>query len=213
MKLSRIPFRFSRRAVTMAATIGAATALAVSAAAAATAGASNPQVHASPGRPFVFRMVPSPGIANCLPHAGGTVAIFPHKLNDTMVVSIHGMPAHSGFDLFVIQEPNKPFGLSWYQTDIEANGQGVGSATVQGIFDSETFTVSLPNSPTASFDPASQFHLGLWFDNPDTPQRLGCTTVRTETPFNGEHHAGIQVLNTANFGDSPAAGPLAHVHR
>jgi hypothetical protein len=31
------------------------------------------------------------------------------------------------------------------------------------------------------------------------------------TPFNGEQHAGIQVLNTAQF--PVAAGPLSRVHR
>jgi hypothetical protein len=31
------------------------------------------------------------------------------------------------------------------------------------------------------------------------------------TPFNGEQHAGIQALNTAEFPVN--AGPLAHVHR
>jgi len=29
------------------------------------------------------------------------------------------------------------------------------------------------------------------------------------TPFNGEQHAGIQVLNTSTFPDN--AGPLSHV--
>ena len=31
------------------------------------------------------------------------------------------------------------------------------------------------------------------------------------TVFNGEQHAGVQVLNTSNFPDN--AGPLSHVHR
>jgi hypothetical protein len=31
------------------------------------------------------------------------------------------------------------------------------------------------------------------------------------TPFNGEQHAGIQVVNTAQFPVN--AGPLSHVHR
>jgi hypothetical protein len=30
----------------------------------------------------------------------------------------------------------------------------------------------------------------------------------TVTPFNGEQYAGIQVLNTSNFGDND--GPLKH---
>ncbi len=48
------------------------------------------------------------------------------------------------------------------------------------------------------------YHLGLWFNSPTDAQNAGCAA--TVTPFNGEHNAGIQVLNTANFADD--AGPL-----
>ena len=210
MKFSRFPIRFSRRVVTVAASIGAASALAMGAAGAAT---SSPEVHATgsiSSAPFVFKLIPSPGIASCLPHAGGTVAIFPHKLNDTMVVSVHGMPANTEFDLFVIETPNKPFGTSWYQTDVDAGSLGSGMATVQGIFDRETFTALNP----AAFDIRHQFHLGLWFNDPQVPFNLHCEPGQPKpvvTVFNGEQNAGIQVLNTANFPDN--AGPLSHVHR
>jgi hypothetical protein len=79
--------------------------------------------------------VPSPNIAACLPNAGGRVTITPGKLNDIMKVSVHGMPARAGFDLFVIQQPPAPFGVSWYQTDVDANQYGSGSAIVRGVFD------------------------------------------------------------------------------
>jgi len=210
MKFSRIPLRFSRRVITVAASIGAASALAMGAAGAAT---SSPEVHASgsiSGAPFVFPLQLSPGISSCLPHAGGTVAIFPHKQNDTMVVSVHGMPANAEFDLFVIEVPNKPFGTSWYQTDVDAGPNGTGMATVQGIFDRETFTALDP----ANFKIAHQYHLGLWFNDPQVPFNLHCegkATAPIVTVFNGEQHAGIQVLNTANFPDN--AGPLSRVHR
>jgi hypothetical protein len=66
----------------------------------------------------------------------------------------------------------------------------------------------------ATFAPAHQYHLGLWFNNPSTPFKLGCepgASAPTVTPFNGEQHAGIQALNTSEFPAS--AGPLSHVHR
>lgn len=163
-------------------------------------------------RSFTFRLQPSAGITACLPHAGGQVTITPGAQNDTMRVSIHGMPARAGFDLFVIQQPAKPFGISWYQTDVNADGHGNGSATVRGIFDRETFSVS-PGG-TTTFAPTHQYHLGLWFNNPRTPFNLGCepgAPAPVVTPFNGEQHAGIQVLNTAQFPVN--AGPLSHVHR
>jgi hypothetical protein len=192
----------------LAATAAAST-LAVSAGLGAASAASTVASH---DHSFSFRLVPSPGIASCLPHAGGRVTITPGRLNDTMKISIHGMPHHAGFDLFVIQQPLKPFGVSWYQTDVNAGRHGSGSATVRGVFDRETFSVS-PGG-TTTFAPTHQYHLGLWFSNPKTPFKLGCepgASTPTVTPFNGEQHAGIQALNTSQF--PVDAGPLSHVHR
>ncbi|HEY2309069.1 MAG TPA: hypothetical protein VGI05_24595, partial [Streptosporangiaceae bacterium] len=121
---------------------------------------------------FSFKLVPATGITACLPNASGHVTITTGSLNDSMVVTVTGMPAKAGFDLFVIQQPAKPFGVSWYQTDIQANSSGTGSATVRGVFDSETFSVS-PGG-TATFAPTHQYHLGLWFNDPNVPFNLGC---------------------------------------
>jgi hypothetical protein len=190
----------------------AAAALAASLGLAATGAAVAAPASHGGDDPFSFRLVPSPNIAACLPHAGGNVTVTPGGQNDTMKVSIHGMPANAGFDLFVIQQPLKPFGVSWYQTDVNANRDGKGSATVRGVFDKETFSVS-PGG-TATFAPTHQYHLGLWFTNPNTPFKLGCepgATAPIVTPFNGEQHAGVQALNTSQFPVN--AGPLSHVHR
>jgi hypothetical protein len=188
-----------------AAALAASAGLTMASASAATAGA---RAAAS----FSFKLVPSPNIAACLPKAGGSATITPGTLNDTMKVSIHGMPASTGFDLFVIQQPLAPFGVSWYQTDVQAGSSGSGSATVRGVFDVETFSVS-PGG-TTTFAPTHQYHLGLWFNNPNVPFKLGCepgATAPIVTPFNGQQHAGVQVLNTSEF--PAAAGPLSHVHR
>jgi hypothetical protein len=154
----------------------------------------------------------SPAISACLPNASGHATITPGALNDTMKVTLHGMPANTGFDLFVIQQPTAPFGVSWYQSDIEVNAKGSGSATVTGVFDAETFSVS--TGGTTTFTPTHQYHLGVWFDDPKVPFKLGCepgATSKVVTPFNGEQHAGIQVVNTAEF--PVDAGPLSNVHR
>ena len=162
---------------------------------------------------FSFALKPSSAaITACLPNAGGHVTVTPQGLNDKMVVSLHGMPANTGFDLFVIQQPTAPFGVSWYQTDIQTDGTGSGSATVRGVFDVETFSVS-PGG-TTTFAPTHQYHLGVWFNDPNVPFNLGCepgATAPIVTPFNGEQNAGIQVVNTAQFPVN--AGPLSHVHR
>jgi hypothetical protein len=199
--------------ITVAAGIGAASALAMGAAGAAT---SSPEVHASgslSSAPFVEHLAQSPNIAGCLRNAGGTVAIFPHKQNDTMVISVHGLPANTEFDLFVIQRPTPPdVGLSWYQTDVDTGPNGTGMAVVQGIFDQETFSAQPNPAAPLKFDAIHQFHLGLWFNDPQVPFHLGCEPGKTApvvTVFNGEQHAGVQVLNTSN----DPAGPLSHVHR
>ena len=199
-----------RRALAVTAVAGAVALTAgLTAAAGSTGGAG---AHPAVASTFTFSLVPSPGITACLPNASGSATITTGTLNDTMTVSVSGLPAHTSFDLFVIQLPNKPFGVAWYQSDLGTGSGGTGSATVRGVFDSETFSVS--TGGTVTFSPTHQFHLGLWFNTPSKPFNLGCEPGATSpvvTPFNGAQHAGIQVLNTANFPD--AAGPLSNVHR
>jgi hypothetical protein len=193
---------------TAAAGTALAVSLSVTGASAAPAAPAAPASHGS----FTFALVPSPGIKACLPHIGGRVTITPGSENDLMQVSIFGAPRNGEFDLFVIQQPNKPFGVSWYQTDVNANSNGFGSASVRGVFDVETFSVS-PGG-TTTFAPTHQYHLGLWFNNPSVPFNLGCEPGKAApvvTPFNGEQDAGIQALNTAEFPVN--AGPLSHVDR
>ena len=207
----RITNNLRRRAVTWA-TAGLAV-TAVAGALSLTAASAAPVTGARHSGAFTFGLRPSsPAIKSCLPHAGGLVTIIPGSQNDTMDVSVFGMPRNSDFDLFVIEQPNKPFGVSWYQTDVNADSHGFGQATVRGIFDRETFSVS--QGGTTTFNPTHQFHLGLWFNDPNLPFNLGCepgAKTPAVTPFNGEQHAGIQVLNTAQFPVN--AGPLSHVHR
>jgi hypothetical protein len=167
--------------------------------------------NAQPNASFTFSMVPSPGITTCLPNAKGTVTITPGSLNDLMKVSVSGLAPSTGYDLFVIEIPNKPFGIAWYQSDLQTDSTGAGSVSVRGIFNKETFSVST-GGPTVTFNPTHQYHLGLWFNTPKVPFNLGCEpgqTVPIVTPFNGVQHAGIQVLNTSNFPNN--AGPLSHV--
>jgi hypothetical protein len=209
--------QLSRRALTRttaglgAAAIAGALAASLSLTAASAAPVATPAA-ASFGGSLTFALVPSPGIKACLPHLGGFVNITAGPENDVMRVTIFGAPRDAGFDLFVIQQPLKPFGVSWYQSDVDADNFGVGHATVRGIFDVETFSVS-PGG-TTTFSPTHQYHLGLWFDDPSVPFKLGCepgATAPIVTPFNGQQHAGIQALNTSNFPVN--AGPLSRVHR
>ena len=194
------------------ATIAALSACSVNPSAYANSLSGASQKKAPASHSFSFKMIASPGISACLPKAQGDVTITPGSLNDEMRVSVSGLVPNTEYDLFVTQLPNKSFGVAWYQSDLETDSHGSGSVTVRGIFDVETFSVS--TGETTQFAPTHQFHLGLWFNDPKVPFQKGCEPGQTQpivTPFNGEQHAGIQVLNTANFPDN--AGPLSKVHR
>lgn len=177
----------------------------------AASSSSNTDLSQDRNAAFSFSLIPSPGITACLPKAKGTAQIFKNSQNDTLKIHVSGLAPSTGYDLFVTELPNKPFGISWYQSDLETNGNGEGDVSVVGIFNNETFSVST-GGPTTTFRATHQFHLGLWFNDPEVPFRLGCEPGATSpavTPFNGEQHAGIQVLNTSNFPDN--AGPLRNV--
>ncbi|CCH76631.1 conserved exported hypothetical protein [Nostocoides japonicum T1-X7] len=170
-----------------------------------------------------FGMQRSPGIvtAGCLPKAKATVKVTPQGATELTTVKATGLPKNTDFDLFVIQVPNAPFGISWYQGDLETNSKGAGTGTYRGRFSVETFAVAPGTAPAPSvhtspiadatsnppFAPIHTFHLGLWFNSPADAVKAGCPG--TTTPFNGEHNAGVQVLNTGGFPD--LAGPLGRI--
>ena len=170
---------------------------------------------------YTFPMVVSAGAKACLPNASATVKVQPAGPVELMDVSVQGLPANTEFDFFVLQVPKAPFGVSWYQGDITTDKNGRGHQLFIGRFSIETFAVA-PGSaqapvvfggpfPDASLNPAfapiQMYHLGLWFDSVQDAQNAGCPV--TVTPFNGEHNAGIQVMNTSNFPDDH--GPLRDV--
>jgi len=173
---------------------------------------------------FSFSLVRSPALSTsplCVPHASGTATVVESGPVENLTVTVQGLRPNTDFDFFVIQVPNKPFGMTWYQGDIDTNSMGVGHGTFIGRFSIETFIVApgvaiapltfnnafpsvSPNPPTG---PIQMYHLGLWFNSPLDAQSAGCPN--TVTPFNGPHNAGVQVLNTSNF--PTVRGPLINV--
>jgi len=165
--------------------------------------------------------------ANCLPKAKGQIKLFKQGAVERMVVSVSGMPKNSNFDVFVIQAPNAPFGLSWYQGDLHTGSDGTGSQTFLGRFSIETFIVAPGSQPAPVVHPGDDaatnpvtapvhtFHVGLWFDSLQAQQDAGCGGT-VETPFNGDHTAGAQVLTTVPVtvninGTDQVVGPLAKI--
>jgi hypothetical protein len=171
---------------------------------------------------FTFAMVPTGGVEACIPGAAGRVTITHSlKLVENMHVEVTGLPKNTDFDLFVIQVPNSPFGLSWYMGDMltDSNGEAVGDFV--GRFQIGTFIQALGSAPAPKVlsddatsnlgaeGPVQLYHLGLWFDSPSDAQKAGCES--TQTVFNSTHNAGVQILNTSNFTNTK--GPLFFVHR
>lgn len=170
-----------------------------------------------------FQLDRSPGIvkAGCLPYATGEVVVKSKGEVEVMEVSLSGLPANLALDAFVIQVPNAPFGMSWYQGDIAADEYGNAHARFIGRFNEETFIVAPGVAPAPQIHgdtfpdakenpataPVHTFHIGIWFNSPDDAAAAGCPNA--VTPFNGEHHAGVQLFNTASFPDQ--AGPLSQL--
>jgi hypothetical protein len=201
-----------------AALIGAAalTAGGASAAAAATMSTtSQDQAH--------FALVRSTASLNagCLVNATARVKIKNHGPVEVMTIDASGLPKNTEFDVFVNQLPNAPFGLSWYQGDLESNSEGNAHGKFVGRFSIETFTVAPGTGPApvvhdqpikdADSNPATapvhQYHIGVWFNSPIDAAAAGCANV--VTPFNGDHNAGPQALSTRQFPD--LNGPLAQI--
>jgi hypothetical protein len=155
--------------------------------------------------------------ANCLQGASANVSIRTVGGNQIMDVALRNAAPNTGFTLFVIQQPNAPFGVSWYQGDLDTDNQGNGEVRVMGIFSEETHAFAPDSVPAPqvdnqdaannpAFDPVHTLHLGMWFADPQEAQAAGCSG--TVTPFDGDHEAGIQALSTRNF---PDLGPLSRI--
>ena len=138
--------------------------------------------------------------------------------NQVMDVTLNHAPKNTEFELFVTQQPNSPFGLSWYQADFETNKEGQGEVRARGIFSEELF-VFAPGSVKApqvdnqdaeknpKYDPVHTFHVGLWFGDPKDAKEAGCSGKVTQ--FDGDHEAGIQAFSTRNFPN--LKGPLGKI--
>jgi hypothetical protein len=136
-----------------------------------------------------------------------------------MDVTVANAPKNTEFEVFVTQQANAPFGLSWYQADFDTNDNGFGEVRARGIFSEELFAVAPGSVPAPQVDdadaetnpafaPVHTYHVGLWFGSPEEAAAAGCPA--TVTPFDGGgHEAGVQAFSTRNFG--ALHGPLRSI--
>jgi hypothetical protein len=164
----------------------------------------------------VFALSPNPAEINCLGQSpsvapSASVVVREGDINDDLTIHASNIKPGLGFDMFTIQNSNllsngsvnpafKNFGLAWYQSDLEADSQGVIAATVRSIFVNEIFGFDAGTTPP--LPPTNTFHVGFWFNSPAEAAACG---FKGSTPFNGEHDAGplamISVPNaTTNLG-------------
>src|SRR5215211_5392197 len=168
-----------------------------------------------------FKMVRSKAAVddNCLKGAKAQVDVrTTSTAQQVLDVTLKDAPKNTEFELFVTQQPNKPFGISWYQSDFDTDNQGNGEVQARGSFSEELFAVA-PGSVKApqvddldakknpEFKPVHTFHLGLWFGSPEEAKDAGCSD--TLTPFDGDHSAGIQAFSTRQF--DALEGPLRQI--
>ena len=192
-------------------------------AAAATSGPAAAKAAAKPLPSTSFSLVRSAGsvAAGCLTHVNAKVRITNHGAVEVMTIKASGLPKNTGFDVFVTQLPNAPFGVSWYQGDLESNRWGNAARSYVGRFSIETFAIApgagvapvVHHKPTKdastnpAFAPVHEYHVGVWFNSAKGAKAAGCANV--VTPFNGEHNAGPQALSTRQY---PATrGPLSRL--
>ncbi len=153
--------------------------------------------------------------SGCLPNASGRLVLSSVGDLQHLHLEIYGLPPNTGFDTFIIQVPKAPFGMAWYQGDIDTDSVGNGVADFVGVFSKETFMLAPGAAPApvvfpddASTNPATppiqMYHVGVWFSSVQAAVAAGC--ANTATKFNGEHTAGVQAINSSNFADN--AGPL-----
>jgi hypothetical protein len=171
---------------------------------------------------FTFAMNVSAAAQTCLPHAQAHVTVQSLGPVETMDVAATGLPKNKEFDFFILQVPTAPFGVAWYQGDMESDSLGHANGHFVGRFNIETFAIAPGVAPAPrifndqpfpdaaqnpAFGPIQMYHVGLWFNSAADAAAAGCPG--NVTPFNGEHNAGIQVLNTAHWRID--RGPLSQI--
>ena len=169
---------------------------------------------------FTFPLVVSAGAKACLPEAKGLVTLNSLGIVEEMHIQVNFLPPNTDFDVFVIQQPNAPFGLAWYEGDLLTDAGGSGATDLIGRFSFGTFIVA-PGSTAAPVTqtkgpfpdkssnlgkegPVQLYHVGIWFNSAKDAKKVGCAS--NPTPFNSTHNAGIQVLNSG----TAKIGPLGH---
>ena len=167
-----------------------------------------------------FNLAIVPQFADCLranpseaPRVRGTV--IRGKQNDTLILDMDGIKPNLTLSVFSderslfgpdgLKDPKfHGFGLSWYQGDISTGKHDDdGHVRLQTVLSDETFGFD----PDVNLPPTNAFHIGLWFDDPESAVACGFVPNPNKPgPFNGEHNSGPLAFQTVPDGNG--VGPL-----
>ena len=121
---------------------------------------------------FNFNLVRNPGLpAGCATKAKASVKLSSVGFAEKLTITVSGLAPNTGLDLFVIQVPGAPFGISWYLGDLDADGTGKVTKTFVSRLSIETFAVAPGAAPAPvtfkgdanknpKFAPVQTYHLG-----------------------------------------------------
>ncbi|HMI84178.1 MAG TPA: hypothetical protein VK550_08790 [Polyangiaceae bacterium] len=167
-----------------------------------------------------FAFQPNPKFLKCLaaypddpyrqPHVEALVVR--GSLNDGLFLSGKYVKPGLKFDMFTVEHSQlladgtvdpafANFGLAWYQSDLEANDNGVMKASIRTILLDQIFGFD----PAVNLTPTGTFHVGFWFNDPNDAAACGFDVTKP-TPFNGEHQAGP--LAMISVPEASGLGPL-----
>lgn len=188
----------------------------------ALTGAARPAARKSSGQDTAaFWLYVNPKFAPCLAAYPGDASRFPEAYvnvvrgepNDTLAITGLNIKPGLQFDVFTVERSAlnaqgaadpafHGFGLAWYQSDLQADGNGNASATMKSIFLDQIFGFDTD----VNLAPRNTFHVGFWFNNPEDAVACGFDASKP-TPFNGEHNAGPLAMISVPNGQTNL-GPL-----
>jgi hypothetical protein len=160
---------------------------------------------------FAACIAEHPGEANNAPAVH--VHVQRGELNDQLTLTGWNIKPGLSFDMFTVersalnaQAAADPafhgFGLAWYQSDLEADGNGNMSTTIRTILLDQIFGFDTD----VNLNPRNTFHVGFWFSDPQDAAACGFDVTKP-TPFNGEHKAGpLAMISVPSSGSN--LGPL-----
>ncbi len=168
---------------------------------------------------ITFNLEADPRMAACIADNSGqapTAVVTVDRLtqNDFMTIHVTHIKPGLAFDVFTVQRSAflasgalnpqfAGFGLAWYQSDLQIDSNGNGSASVRSILLDQIFGFDADAPPLT---PRHTFNVGFWFNNPNDAAACGFNPAKP-TPFNGDHRAGPMAMMSA---PNPAThiGPL-----